>query len=120
MLSTETIEKAIDLFERGSNESSVAEATGISPEEARAVSNAINMGETERLLREVALAGVLEAAAEALRRGRSLIGDTAADLVREILQSFPEAGFGAGDADRKKCAQGSSSSARSSRLIVTR
>jgi hypothetical protein len=89
MLSTDTIEKAIELLERGLDKVSVAEATGISPEETSAVANAINMGETDRLFREVALAGVLEAAAQILRSGRGLIGDTAADLVREIWHSFP-------------------------------
>lgn len=37
MLTTDTIGKAIELFERGSDDSSVAEATGISPEQARAI-----------------------------------------------------------------------------------
>jgi hypothetical protein len=44
-------------------------------------------------LREVALAGVLELAAQALRSGQGLIGDTAADLVRKIWHSYPNAGF---------------------------
>jgi len=89
MLSTDTIEKAIELFDGGANESAVAEAIGISHEEAKAVADALRFGETERLLREVALAGVLESAAQILRSGRGLIGETAADLVREIWHSFP-------------------------------
>jgi hypothetical protein len=99
MLSTDTIDKAIELFEGGANESAVAQATGLNNEEAKAVADALYLGETERLLREVRLAGVLEAAAQALRRGRSLIGDAAADLVREIWHSFPGTGLNAGAAD---------------------
>lgn len=41
------------------------------------------------LLREVTLAGVLEAAAHALRSGRGLIGDGAGDVVREIWHNYP-------------------------------
>ena len=52
------MEKAIELFGRGVNESSVAEATGISHKEAEAVADALNVGETDRLFREVALASV--------------------------------------------------------------
>jgi hypothetical protein len=89
------------LLERGSNESRVAEGTGISPDEAKAVANAINTGETDRLFREVALAGVLEAAAEALRSGRGLIGDGAGDVVREIWHNYPGAGVNLGEIDRK-------------------
>jgi hypothetical protein len=96
MLTTEAIEKAIELYEGGTSESSVAEATGISHEEAKAVANALYVGETERLLREVALAGVLEMAAQALRSGRRLIGDDAGDVVREIWNSYPAAGLGIG------------------------
>jgi hypothetical protein len=68
MLTTEALERAIELYEGGANESAVAEATGISHEEAKAVANALYLGETEQLLREVALAGVLEAAAQALEK----------------------------------------------------
>ena len=89
MLTREAIEKAFDLYEGGAAEPPVMEAIGISHEEAKAVVDALRFGETERLFREVALAGVLEAAAQALRSGRGLIGDAAADLVREIWHSFP-------------------------------
>lgn len=99
MLTTEVIEKANELFERGSDESSVADATGIRPEEARAVADAINIGETDRLFREVALAGVLEAAALALRSGRGLIGDGAGDVVREIWHCYPGAGLDGSEPD---------------------
>jgi hypothetical protein len=99
MLTTEAIERAVELYEGGATESAVAEATGTSLEEAQAVANAINMGETHRLFREVALDGVLESAAQILRTGRGLIGDTAADLVREIWHNYPNAGLKGGEAD---------------------
>lgn len=79
MLTTEAVQKPSRLFDRGANESTVAKATGISPEGAKAIADALYIGETERLLREVPLAGLLEAAARALRNGQGLIGDTAAD-----------------------------------------
>jgi hypothetical protein len=82
---------AIELFEGGVNESAVAQATGLNNEEAKAVADALYLGETERLLREVRLAGVLEVAAQALRSGRGLIGDSPADVVREIWNSYPGA-----------------------------
>jgi hypothetical protein len=93
MLSTDSIEKAIELFDGGANESAVAEATGISHEEAKAVAEALQSGETDRLFQEVALAGVLETAAQTLRSGRGLIGDGAGDVVREIWNSSPGAGL---------------------------
>lgn len=99
MLTTEAIEKAIEMYEGGANESTVAEATGISREEAKAVTDALHLGETDRLFREVALAGVLEAAAAALRSGRGLIGDDAGDVVREIWHSYPAAGANTGKVD---------------------
>jgi hypothetical protein len=100
MLTTVAIEKAIEMFAGGAAEAAVSEGTGVSPAEARAVADALYLGETERLLREVALAGVLEAAAVALRSGRGLVGDGAADVVREIWQSFPNAGLKGGEADQ--------------------
>ena len=93
MLTREAIEKALDLYEGGATESAVAEATGISHEEAKAVANANDLGETDRLFREVALAGVFETAAQALRSGRGLIGDAAGDVVREIWNCYPGAGL---------------------------
>src|SRR5438045_6924543 len=66
MLTTDAIENAIEMYEGGANESTVVETTGISLEEAKAVADALYLGGTERLFREVALAGVLEAAAHAL------------------------------------------------------
>ena len=100
MLTTDAIEKAIEMYEGGANESTVVETTGISLEEAKAVADALYLGGTERLFREVALAGVLEAAAHALRSGRGLIGDGASDLMREIRHNYPNAGLGSGEADR--------------------
>ena len=83
MLTILAIEKAIEMYKGGATGSAVAKGTGISPEEAKAVADALYLGETERLLREVALAGVLEAAAVALRSGRGLVGDTPADVGQE-------------------------------------
>jgi hypothetical protein len=100
MLTTEAIEKAIEMYEGGATEAAVAEGTGVSPDEAKVVADALYLGETERLLREVALAGVLETAAEALRSGRGLIGDGAGDVVREIWHSYPHAGIKVGEANR--------------------
>lgn len=91
MLTAEAIEKAIEMYESGATEAAVAEGTGVSLDEARVIADALYFGETERLLREVALAGVLEAAAVALRSGRGLVGGTADDVVREILHSYPGA-----------------------------
>jgi hypothetical protein len=93
MLSTVAIEKAIEMYDGGATEAAVAEGTGVTPAEARAVAEALYLGETERLFREVALAGVLEAAADALRSGHGLIGDGAGDVVREIWNSYPCAGL---------------------------
>jgi hypothetical protein len=64
------------------------------------VANSLYLGETERLFREVALAGVLEVAALALRAGHGLIGDTAGDVVREIWHSYPGAGLKGGTQPR--------------------
>lgn len=104
MLTREAIEQAIEMYEGGATESAVTTGIGISPDEAKAVADALCLGETERLLRQVALAGVLETAAEALRSGRGLIGDGAGDVVREIWHSYPNAGIRVGDPDRKASA----------------
>jgi hypothetical protein len=93
VLTTEGIAKAIQLYENGATEPAVAKGTGISADEAKAVAEALYVGETDRLFREVGLAGVLEAAAQALRSGRGLIGDGAGDVVREIWHSYPNAGL---------------------------
>lgn len=91
MLTTDAIEKAIEMYEANLTNLDVAEATGISPDEAKAVAGAWYLGETDRLFREVALAGVLETAAQILRSGRGLIGDGAGDVVREIWRNYPNA-----------------------------
>lgn len=101
MLTREAIEKATEMYEGGATDLAVADVTGISAEEARAVADALYIGETDRLLREVALAGVLEAAANALRTGHGLVGDTAGDVVREIWHCYPNAGLKRGGADRQ-------------------
>jgi hypothetical protein len=113
MLTTEAVEKAIEMYEGGATEAAVPEATGISRSEAQAVADAFNVGETERLLREVTLAGVLEAAAQALRSGRGLIGDCAGDVVREIWHNYPGAGIKVGEADARDCGGAEVGSAKS-------
>jgi len=100
MLTIQAIKKAIEMYEGGATESAVANVTGIRPEEAGTVAEALNLGEAERLLREVALAGVLEAAAAALRSGRGLIGDAAGDVIREIWNCYPGAGLKTGETHR--------------------
>jgi hypothetical protein len=97
----DAIEKAIEMYEAKATDFEVAEATGISPDEAKAGAEALQSGETERLVREIALAGTFESAAQILRSGRGLIGDTAADLVREIWHGYPNACIKVGDTDRK-------------------
>lgn len=101
MLKNEPIEMAIKLLEGGANESAVGKEIGISADEAKAVADAFYVGDTDRLLREVTLAGVLEAAALTLRSGRGLTGDGAGDVVREIWHSYPNAGLQGGGADRQ-------------------
>ena len=89
MLTAVGIEKAIEMYEGGASEAAVAERACMNPEEAKAVAEALYLGHTERLFRDVALAGVLEAAAQALRSGRGLIGNTASGLVQEIQHIYP-------------------------------
>jgi hypothetical protein len=50
MLTTEAIEKAIEMYENGATEATVAEGTAVSPGEAKVVADALYLGETERLL----------------------------------------------------------------------
>jgi hypothetical protein len=100
MLTNEVIEKAIEMYEKGATEPAVADAIKISDDEAKAVAEALYLGEAERLLREVALAGVLEAGALALRSGRGLIGDAVAAVVREIQLCYPGARLNSVEADR--------------------
>jgi hypothetical protein len=99
MLTTEVVAKAIEMYQGGATEAAVAEGTGVSPAEARAVAEAMYLGDTERLVRELALAGLLEEAAKALRSGHGFIGDTAGDVVREIWHSYPNAGVKVGRTD---------------------
>jgi hypothetical protein len=101
MLTTEAIKKAIEMYEGGATESGIVKETDISAEEAKAVADALYLGETDRLFREVALAGVLEAAAQLLRSGQGLFGDSAADVVREIWHCYPDAGLKGCEADHR-------------------
>lgn len=68
---------------------------GSAPQRGESEANALYVGEPDRLLREVAPAGVLEAA-DALRSGRGLIEDTARNVVREIGNGYPDAGLSTG------------------------
>ena len=78
MLTTEAIERAVELYEGGATESAVAEATGISGEEASAVVDALSLGKTDRMYRDQALASAFgNGSPEAMRSGRGLIGDSA-------------------------------------------
>jgi hypothetical protein len=89
MLKTDTVEKALDLLEECSTFASITEQTGITTEDAEAVHIAWFKGRTEKLFRELQLAGVLEAAAASLRSGRGWKEGTTGDVLREILHVYP-------------------------------
>jgi hypothetical protein len=108
MLDTVGIEKAIEMFEGGASEAAVAERACINPDEAKAVAEALYLGQTERLFREIALAAVLEAAAQALRSGRGLITTSASELVQEIRHIYPDTGIPGKKADHTLYARRSS------------
>ena len=69
MLTTETVEKALDLLDLGYTYPSITEESGITAEDSSAVGIAYFKGEAEQLFRELQLAGVLELAATKLRAG---------------------------------------------------
>jgi hypothetical protein len=89
MLTTETVEKALDLLDLGYTYPSITEETGITAEDARAVGVAYFNGDAEQLGREVQLAGVLELAAAKLRSGENWDEGTTGDVLREILHVYP-------------------------------
>ena len=89
MLTTETIEKALELLDDGYTFPSITEETGITTEDAEAVHVAWFKGTAEQVSRELQLAGVLEAAAAALRSGRGWDEGTTGDVLREILHVYP-------------------------------
>jgi len=89
MLTTDTFDNALDLLELGYTFPPITEETGITTEDAEAVHVAWFNGTSEQVARELQLAGVLEAAAAALRSGRGWDEDTTGDVLREILHVYP-------------------------------
>ncbi len=88
MLTTETVEKALDLLDEGYTYPDIVEETGITSEDASAVHAAWFRGTTEQLSREMQLAGVLEVAAARLRSGQGWDEGTTGDVFREILHVY--------------------------------
>jgi hypothetical protein len=89
MLTTDTAEKALDLLDLGYTYPDIEKETGITREEATAVASAYDTEQTEQLLRELQLAGLLELAAAKLRSGEGWEEGTTADVLREILHVYP-------------------------------
>jgi hypothetical protein len=89
MLTTDAFEKALDLLELGYTFPSITEETGITTEDAEAVHVAWFNGTSERVSRELQLAGVLEAAATRLRTGQGWDEGAIGDVLREILHVYP-------------------------------
>ena len=89
MLTTDTLEKALDLLELGYTFPSITEETGITTEDAEAVHIAWFHGTSEQVHRELRLAGVLELASARLRSGKGWDEGTTGDVLREILHVFP-------------------------------
>jgi hypothetical protein len=88
MLTTETVEKALDLLDLGYTFPSITEETGITTEDAEAVHVAWFNGTSEQVSRELQLAGVLEAAATRLCSGQGWDEGTTGDVLREILHVY--------------------------------
>lgn len=88
MLTTDTLEKALDLLESGCTFRSITEETGITTEDAEAVHVAWFKGASEQVYRELQLAGVLELAAARLRSGKGWDEGTTGDVLREILHVY--------------------------------
>jgi hypothetical protein len=89
MLTTATLEKTLSLLDDGYTFASITEQTGITIEDAEVVHIAWFKGRTEKLFRELQLAGVLELAATKLRSGRGWKEGTTGDVLREILHVYP-------------------------------
>jgi hypothetical protein len=88
MLTTETVEKTLNLLDEGYTFPSITEETGITSEDASAVGTAYFKGGTEQLFREVQLADVLELALAKLRCGKGWDEGATADVLREILHAY--------------------------------
>jgi hypothetical protein len=89
MLTTETLDKAICLFEEGSTYFCITTGTALTREEAEAVGRTYDARETEQLYREIVLAGILEHAAAKLRSGEGWEEGTIDDVFREIRHVYP-------------------------------
>ena len=89
MLTTETVEKALDLLDEGYTYPDIEKETGITSEDASAVHAAWFRGTTEQLSREVQLAGMLEVAAARLRSGEGWDENTTGDVLGEVLHVYP-------------------------------
>jgi hypothetical protein len=89
MLTTDTVEKALNLLDLGYTFPSITEETGITTEDAEAVHVAWFTGTSEQVSRELQLAGVLEAAAAKLRSGQGWDESTTGDVLGEILHVYP-------------------------------
>lgn len=92
MLTTDTLEKALDLLELGFTFPSITEETGITTEDAEAVHVAWFNGTSEQVHRELGLASVLELGAAKLRSGQGWDEGTTGDVLREILHVYPAHG----------------------------
>jgi hypothetical protein len=90
MLTTETVEKTLDLLNDDCTFPSIADETGITTEDAEAVHVAWFKGKTEQLFRELQLAGVLELAAAKLRSGQGWREGTTTDVLNEVLHAYPQ------------------------------
>jgi len=90
MLTTDAFEKALDLLELGYTFPSITDETGITTEDAEAVHVAWFNGTSEQVSRELQLAGVLEAAAMRLRSGQGWDESTTADVLNEVLDTYPQ------------------------------
>jgi hypothetical protein len=89
MLTTETVEKALDLLDLGYTYPDIAKEARIASDDTRAVGHAYVEDQTEQLAREVQLAGVLELAAAKLRSGQGWDEATTGDVLGEVLHVYP-------------------------------
>jgi hypothetical protein len=89
MLTTEATGKALELLDEGYTFPSITEETGITLEDVEAIHVAWFRGTTERLFRELQLAGVLELAAAKLRSGVGWDEGATCDVLCEVLHVYP-------------------------------
>jgi hypothetical protein len=89
MLTTATLEQTLSLLDEGYTFPSIIEQTGITLEDVEIVHVAWFRGMTEQLLRELQLAGVLEAAATRLRTGQGWDEGTTGEMLGEVFHVYP-------------------------------